>query len=117
MNGAAWCSPLPQVVSSKSIVSIAGFDSGITSSIGIAVVATSPGTYSLTFGNSIAGSATYAKAGQGWSTGLSGGTGSFTITTLTSNHIVGTFAFDAVASNGGAQGTIHVTNGQMDITF
>jgi hypothetical protein len=117
VNGAAWCSPLPQVVSSKSIVSIAGFDTGITSSIAIAVTASSPGTYTLTFGNNIGGSATYAKAGQGWSTGLAGGTGSVTITTLTANHVVGTFAFDAVPSNGGAAGTIHVTNGQINISF
>ncbi len=117
VNGAAWCSPLPQVTSSHSIISLAGFDAGITSAIGIAVAASGPGTYSLSFGNTLAGSATYAKGSQGWSTGLSGGTGTITITTLTTNHVVGTFSFDAVASTGGASGTIHVTNGQINITF
>src|SRR5262249_16645146 len=74
VNGAAWCSPLPQVTYSKSIVSLAGFDAGITSSLAIAVAATGPGTYSLSFGNNTGGFATFAKAAQGWSSGLSGGT-------------------------------------------
>ena len=117
VNGAPWCSPLPQAIYSKSIVSLAGFDAGLTSSIAIAVAATGPGTYPLAFGNNIGGFATFAKAGQGWSTGLSGGTGSITITTLTANHIVGTFVFNAVPSNGGAQGTIQATNGQINVTF
>lgn len=117
VNGAPWCSPSPQVIASKSIVSLAGFDAGLTSTIAIAFAAAGPGTYPLTFGNNIGGSATFAKAGQGWSTGLAGGTGSITITTLAANHVVGTFVFDAVPTNGGAQGTIHVTNGQINITF
>ena len=117
VNGVAWCSPLPQATVSKSIVSIAGFDSGITSSLGFAVVANAPGTYSLTFANGNGGSATYSKAGQGWSSGLAGGTGSVTITTLTASHIVGTFAFDAVPASGGASGTIHVVSGQINMTF
>jgi len=117
VNGVAWCSPLPQAVVSKSIVSIAGFDTGITSSVAFAFAATAPGTYSLTFGTSGAGSGTYVRGGQGWSSGLAGGTGSVTITTLTSNHLVGTFAFDAVPSNGGATGTIHVANGKFDMSY
>jgi Family of unknown function (DUF6252) len=117
VNGVAWCSPLPQVSSSSTIVSIAGFDSGITSAIAVAAAATTTGTYSLAFGNSTGGFATYAKGSQGWSSGLSGGTGSITITTRTANHIVGTFSFTAVPSNGGATGTIQVTNGKIDITF
>jgi hypothetical protein len=36
---------------------------------------------------------------------------------MTANHVVGTFAFDAVAASGGATGTVHVTNGKFDITF
>ncbi len=117
VNGVAWCSPLPQVTTQHSIVSFAGFDIGITSSIAMAFAATGPGTYSLAFGNSTGGFATYVRGGQGWTSGLTGGTGSVTVTTLTANHIVGTFVFDAVASNGGATGTVHVTNGQFNITF
>jgi hypothetical protein len=117
VNGAAWCSPLPQVTAQHSIVSFAGFDAGITSSIAMAFAATVPGTYSLAFGNGTGGFATYVKGGQGWTSGQAGGTGSVTVTTLTANHIVGTFVFDAVASNGGATGTVHVTNGQFNITF
>lgn len=117
VNGSAWCSPLAQGTFQHSIVSIAGFDTGITSSIAFAFGATAPGTYSLAFGNNTGGFATYVKNTQGWGSGLSGGTGSVTITTLTANHVVGTFVFDAVPSNGGASGTVHVTNGQFNITF
>lgn len=117
VNGVAWCSPLPQGTFQHSIVSIAGFDTGITSSIAFAVAATVPGTYSLAFGNNTGGFATYVKNSQGWGSGLTGGTGSVTITTLTATHVIGTFVFDAVPSNGGATGTIHVTNGHFDLTF
>ena len=117
VNGAAWCSPLAQATVSKSIVSMSGFDSGFTSTIGIAFVASAPGTYALTLSNGAGGSATYSKAGQGWTSGIAGGTGSITLTTLTANHIVGTFAFDAVPASGGASGTIHVVGGQINMTF
>ena len=101
-----------------SIVSIAGIDAGLTSSIAFAFGAPPvPGTYSLAFGNNNGGFATYTKSGQGWGSGLSGGTGSVTLATLTATHAVGTFTFDAVPSNGGATGTIHVTNGTFNITF
>ena len=117
VNGVAWCSPAGAGVFQHSIVSIAGIDAGLTSSIAFAFAAAVPGTYSLAFGNNNGGFATYTKSGQGWGSGLSGGTGSVTLTTLTANHAAGTFTFDAVPSNGGATGTIHVTNGTFNITF
>ena len=52
----------------------------------------------------------------GWGTAFNGGNGSVTITTLTSNRIVGTFSATAVPSSGSAANLI-VTNGQFDITF
>jgi hypothetical protein len=76
-----------------------------------------PGTYSRAFGNNNGGIATYTKNGQGWGSGVPGGSGSVTLTTLTANHVVGTFSFNAAPSNGGATGTIQVTNGKFDIAF
>jgi hypothetical protein len=121
IDGTAWCSPAAGVSragsNSNTIIAIAGIDLGLTASISIGVVASAPGTFSVGFGNSTFGSATVTKSGKGWSSALQGGTGSVTFTTLTANHVVGTFAFDAVAASGGATGTVHVTGGKFDITF
>jgi hypothetical protein len=118
IDGTAWCSPAAAVNhANNSIIAVAGIDLGLTASVSFGVVAPSPGTYSVAFGNQTFGSATITEAGKGWSSALQGGTGSVTFTTLTANHVVGTFAFDAVGASGGATGTVHVTNGKFDITF
>jgi hypothetical protein len=117
VNGATWCSLAPTARYTSSIVAIAGIDNSLTGSIAIGFAATAPGTYSLTFGNNNGGVATYTKNGQGWGSGVAGGSGSVTLTTLTANHVVGTFSFNAAPSNGGATGIVQVTNGQFNITF
>jgi hypothetical protein len=117
IDGSAWGSPAPSATYRNSIVSIAGIDAGLTSAVALAVAATAPGTFSLAFGNNTGGFATISRSGKGWTSGVQGGAGSVTITTLTSNHVVGTFAFDAPPATGGASGTVHVTNGKFNITF
>jgi len=107
----------PAVVFTNNIVSIAGIDVGTGTTISFAFQATAPGTFSLNFGNTIGGIAIVSKQSQGWVTYAQGGTGSVSVTTLTAHHVVGTFAFDAVGSSGGATGVMHVTNGKFDITF
>lgn len=119
IDGTAWCSPAASVsrAGNNSIIAVAGIDLGLTASISFGVVAPATGTFSVAPGNNTFGSATVAKAGKGWSSAVPGGTGSVTFTTLTANHVVGTFAFDAVGASGGATGMVHVTNGKFDITF
>jgi hypothetical protein len=117
IDGVAWSSQLPSAVYRNNIVAIAGIDNGLTTSVSIGFGATGTGTYNLGFGNSVAGSGIVTKAGKGWGSSLQGGTGSVTVTTLTANHIVGTFSFNAVPASGGATGTSVVTNGKFDITF
>jgi hypothetical protein len=119
IDGTAWCSPAAGVsrAGNNSVIAVAGIDLGLTASISFGVVASATGTFSVAFGNNTFGSATIAKVGKGWSSALPGGTGSVTFTTLTANHVVGTFAFDAVGASGGATGTVHVTGGKFDITF
>ena len=119
IDGTAWCSPAAGVsrAGNNSIIAIAWIDLGLTASISFGVVASATGTFSVAFGNTTFGSATITKAGKGWSSALQGGTGTVTFSTLTANHVVGTFAFDAVPASGGATGTVHVTNGKFDITF
>ena len=118
IDGTAWCSPTAGVSrANNNIIAVAGIDLGLTASVAFGVVAPAPGTYSVAFGNNTFGSASVTKVGKGWSSAVQGGTGSVTFTTMTANHVVGTFAFDAVPASGGATGTVHVTNGKFDITF
>ena len=84
----------------------------------IVVLNAAPGTYSLNASPSNGSHASVSAVGQsGWNTGNTGGTGSVVITTLTSNHAVGTFTFDAPASGTSTPATLHVTSGVFDITF
>ena len=43
--------------------------------------------------------------------------GSSGTATLTSNHVVGTFTFDAPPNGTSTSPTMHVTNGTFDLTF
>jgi hypothetical protein len=118
IDGTPWCSPAAAASrGSNNIIAVAGIDLGLTASISFGVVAPATGTFSLAPGNNTFGSATITNAGKGWSSALQDGTGTVTFTTLTANHVVGTFAFDAVGASGGATGTVHVTGGKFDITF
>jgi hypothetical protein len=78
----------------------------------------SAGTYAVglvnpTNSNFIVGSSNNA----GWSASPTGGTGSITITSITGNHITGTFTFDAAPTTGTAVGTLQVRNGRFDLSF
>ena len=54
--------------------------------------------------------------GMGWATGKKVGTGTVTITVLTTNHVAGTFSFDADGVTN-TTNTLQVRNGVFDITF
>jgi hypothetical protein len=55
---------------------------------------------------------------QTWSTAMTGGTGSVTLTTLSGSHAIGTFSFTASPNaQSGATGTKVVTNGTFDIRY
>jgi len=78
----------------------------------------SAGTYSVglvtpTNSNFIVGNSNNA----GWAASPTGGSGSVTITSITSNHITGTFTFDAAPTTGTATGTLQVRNGKFDLSF
>jgi hypothetical protein len=55
---------------------------------------------------------------KSWGASALGGDGIITVTTLDATHVVGTFSFNAIATQGtGASGTRAVTNGSFDINF
>ena len=115
IDGKAWSSVTPAAQYKNSTLSITGLDVSLSTSMSIGFIAAGPGTFSLALGNSATGLAIVARGSQSWTTAGPGGTGSVTLTTLTANHAVGTFSFDAIASSG--SGVTHVTNGRFDITF
>jgi hypothetical protein len=79
--------------------------------------ATGPGTHSLNvFAGGDGSSVIVGGVQTGWGTAFQGGGGTLTITTLTSNRIVGTFSGTAIPSSGTAANLV-LTNGQFDITF
>jgi hypothetical protein len=122
IGGANW-SAIGQVTVTRqtNFIGIAG--SGSAGSSFYAVVlsignATGAGTHSFALAGGGDGSSLIIgnSAGIGWGTAFNGGTGSVTITTLTANHIVGTFSGTAIPSSG-TGGNLVVTNGTFDITF
>ena len=80
--------------------------------------ATGPGTHTFNLAGFGDGSSLIVGGTTiGWGTAFTGGNGSVTITTLTANHIVGTFSGTAVPSTAGSGGNMVITNGTFDITF
>jgi hypothetical protein len=74
------------------------------------------GTYALGVGPTVVGgTALVAQPSAGWATPLSGGSGSITLTSLTSSRIAGTLEFVAEPSNGSATGSKTVTQGDFDV--
>lgn len=71
------------------------------------------GLVNPTNSNFIAGNSNNA----GWAASPTGGSGSVTITSVTSNHITGTFTFDAAPTTGSATGTLQVRNGKFDLSY
>ena len=118
IDGSAWVATAPAVSYKNNILAIVGIDigSGITIEVGSAGV-TRAGTYSLAFANLNAGLGIITQAGKSWSSSTQGGTGNLVVTTITANHVVATFSFDAPPQTGGATGTRHLTTGKIDMTF
>jgi hypothetical protein len=119
INGTAWSAIAKVIVSRPTSTSLTLFATSTTYAVNIVVLNVSgPGTFSLNSAPSNGNQAAISSTAGGWNSGNTGGTGSVVITTLTSSHVVGTFAFEGQPTSGtGATGTIHVTNGKFDLTF
>ena len=119
INGTAWRSSkgADRVSKSGTIYAIVGVNLPYTISLAIAGL-TAPGTVNLNLATGGQGSNAIVTNGNGgWGTAFTGGTGTITVTTLTSNRIVGTFSFDAPPGSGNATGTLQVRNGKFDVAF
>ena len=98
------------------IIAVSGANSAGTG-LGFAFVDAGVGSYPI--GGLTATNATVIEAnGKVWTAGVTGGSGTLTITALDGTHVAGTFAYSAVASaNTGATGTKAVTEGVFDVKF
>ena len=113
VDGAAWNTTIAGGSATNGLVILAGSDGAQTIAISFAA---SVGTQTISPGTVVSGSLTVGALM--WKAGPSTGTGSVTVTTVTANHVVGTFSFTAqglVATTTPA--TRQVTAGTFDVTF
>lgn len=117
INGTAWNATLTLTGSyTNNIFAAAGSGDGIT--IGFATFGPE-GTLLIQDGGGTNG--VYSEIGlpgASWSASPGTGTGSVTITSISTTGASGTFAFEATPdANTGATGTKSITNGRFDVTF
>ena len=95
-------------------------------SIGVQAAVTGPGTYSI--GSSDGAASAFVNApgavnmiptvASAWNAGIPwGGTGTITVTQVSTAGAIGTFSFTAVPNGPGATGNKVVTSGAFNITF
>ena len=66
----------------------------------------------------LASNAALVQGGAAWAANPSGGSGTITVTALTSTRVAGTFQFTGAAVSGtGASATRQVTSGKFDLSF
>lgn len=118
INGTAWSALGKVVVIRPTSTSIALSTTSTTYGMTITLLnVTGPRIVPLTTSVSDGSVAILANAnGMGWATGRSVGTGTVTLTTLTTTHVAGTFSFDADPVMGTTV-VAQVRNGAFDITY
>jgi hypothetical protein len=118
INGTAWSAIGKVIVTRPTSTSIVLSTTSTTYGMILTLLnVTAPRIVALTTNVSDGSVATVANSGgMGWVTGKKVGTGTVTITTLTANHVAGTFTFDADGVTN-TTATLQVRNGTFDVTF
>ena len=109
--------PFTAILASANLLSGQVFVNGAgdnQTAIGFQFPDTGPGTFTIATGNAV--SAGVTEGTSSWVAGSGFGSGSITVTSLTSTRVEGTFAFTVEASPG-SSGTRSVTNGSFAIDF
>ncbi len=116
IDGQAWAPTTSTfaVSYSNGVLAMTGTDAtGWT--FGMAIPTSGPGSVPLSTG---ANAILTSPSSQSWSaTHLDGGSGTITVTSLTSNSATGTFSFVLVPIAGGATGNRTVAQGTFNVTF
>ena len=116
IDGSNWYATGVIVKTSPGFLSFGGVNSSTNTALELTISATAPGTYR--FGPNGGGAATVGlTSGQVWSSTSGEGSGTLVITKYETRHVAGTFEFAAVPTNGGATGTVHITNGKFDVSY
>jgi hypothetical protein len=120
IDGKAWSSSTLAATYQNGVFTITGTSSDLLTTVTLTVAAQGPGTYSLAFAPNVNSVATVTKvtgvgSAQTWLTGALGGTGTVTISTLSTGHYVGSFSFDAPLTSTGTASVTHVTNGSFRV--
>jgi uncharacterized protein DUF6252 len=120
INGAAWTATGRVSVTPSDAHSLIIQGSSPTYIITLDLLnAVAVGVYNLPGDSLLASFAngTNFSAGASWSTSLTGGSGSVSLTTLTSSRVAGTFSFVAFPPTGSKAGTLNVASGSFDVTY
>lgn len=117
INGTAWQANLGLNASYNGNVLAIGATAttGETLGIGVAVL-NGPGTYAIG-PLSATNAELYTTAGGGWAATLAQGSGSVTISKISSTGASGTFTFTMTPANTGGAGVKTLTDGVFDVTF
>ncbi len=116
IDGASWtASAEVQATYIAYVLAIGGLDSQARSIVISIPNVMGTGSFALAAGQPAYATVTFGT--QTWSTALTGGTGSVTLSTLSGSHAIGTFSFTAPANTGGATGTKVVTSGTFDVRY
>jgi hypothetical protein len=119
IDGVAWTSSGSRLAThSNNVLTITGADNaGKVITIALANV-TATGTFSLAVGNPNGALGNVIDGARIWASTGQGGSGTITVSTLTSARVAGTFSFTAVpAPSTPATGTVRVTGGTFDLRF
>jgi len=116
VDGVSWTAPLTAAHLISGVVSIAGTDASSSLGVGLGFLNGGTGTYAVGPGSPITACAVTEGLNDAWSASGDQGSGTITVTTLSSTRVAGTFSFTAPRSNGaGDPATRTVTEGTFNL--
>lgn len=116
IDGTAWSTTIVGANPGAGYIIIAGASVGGQTTVGLTIVTSGTGTQTIGPGSLTAGSVLIGS--QMWQANTSMGSGSVTLTTVTSNRVAGTFTFTAKGLGiSVVPPTRVVTSGRFDVTY
>jgi Family of unknown function (DUF6252) len=112
VDGQPWTASSIQATFLGNVLTIVGDNGSIT--IALAATTNGTGSYDLSAGSA---NGTVTEGGSQWFAVGLGGSGTMTITSLSSNHAAGTFVMTGGPIAGTAVGTRSVTGGTFDVKY